>query len=457
VIRFAEATAMSVSRNAASTTTDRSGKPAAVGGPRLIERVRQTSRLLRSEGAEGISARVAQRIADRLSPPGTVSMPVTIEDLERAAQIADSGWVLPPTLPAEPGEPLTIAWVSAPPGPGSGGHTTMFRLISALEKAGHRCILYLRDRHGWALEQHERRIRAWWPWVDAEVRDAAEGIEDAHGIFATAWETAYPVLVSPARGQRFYLVQDFEPAFYPAGSEYLLAEATYRFGFHGVTAGGWLAPMLERDYGMPADPFDFGRDLSYALDPDLAPDQRNRVCFYSRPGTPRRAYELAILALELFAKRHPEVEIHFYGLESKRVPFAVTNHGLQTPEQLNALYNRSVAGLVLSATNVSLVPHEMLAAGCIPVVNDADHNRIVLDNDHVAYAPASPFELARKLSELVQRPASSRHTAAQAAAASVQNATWDEAGTTVVRIVESVVTGERAVLSARPLTTTEAS
>jgi O-antigen biosynthesis protein len=264
------------------------------------------------------------------------------------------------------------------------------------------------------------------------------------------------VLVSPARGQRFYLVQDFEPAFYPAGSEYLLAEATYRFGFHGVTAGRWLAPMLEREYGMPADAFDFGRDLSYALDGDVAPEQRDRICFYSRPGTPRRAYELAVLALELFVKHHPEVEIHFYGLESKRLPFAVTNHGLQTPEQLNALYNRSIAGLVLSATNVSLVPHEMLAAGCIPVVNDAEHNRVVLDNEHVAYAPASPFELARTLCELVERPAAERETAAHAAAASVQDASWDEAGATVVRIVESVVTGERALLGAPPLTATEA-
>jgi glycosyltransferase involved in cell wall biosynthesis len=440
-----------------STKSGRSDKTTAVGGPRLADRVRQTSRLLRSEGYEGISARIAQRIANRLSPPGTASMPVTIEDLERAAQIADSGWVLPAALPAEPGERLTIAWLSAPPGPGSGGHTTMFRLIAALEQAGHRCILYLRDRHGWALEQHEQRIRAWWPWVQAEVRDAAEGIEDAHGIFATAWETAYPVLVSPARGQRFYLVQDFEPSFYPAGSESLLAEATYRFGFHGVTAGRWLAPMLERDYGMPADPFDFGRDLSYALDPSVGPDQRNGICFYSRPGTPRRAYELAVLALELFAKRHPEVEIHFYGLEGQRLPFAVTNHGLQTPEQLNGLYNRSVAGLVLSATNVSLVPHEMLAAGCIPVVNDAEHNRVVLDNDHVAYAGASPFELARKLSELMERPAAERETAARAAAASVEGATWDDAGAAVVRIVESVVTGERALLGTSRLAVTEAS
>jgi O-antigen biosynthesis protein len=406
-----------------------------------LARIRQTRRLLRTEGYAGVAGRVADRVTSRISPAGSARLPVERADLERAAAIAAAGWELPPPLPVQPGEPLTIAWVCAPPAPGSGGHTTMFRLVSALEQAGHRCILYLRDEHGWDFEPHEKTVRSWWPWLKAEVRDAWAGIEDAHAIFATAWETAYPVLASPARGKRFYLVQDFEPAFYPAGSEYLLAEATYRFGFHGVTAGRWLSELLPRDYGMAADPFDFGRDPIYALDAAVPDDQRTGVCFYSRPGTPRRAHELALLALDLFAQRHPEVDIHLYGLEAKRLPFAATNHGLQTPQQLSELYNRCVAGLVLSATNVSLVPHEMLAAGCLPVVNDAEHNRIVLDNDHVAYAPAAPFELAAALCALVERPLAERAAAARAAAASVQDASWDDAGAAVVRIVENVVAG----------------
>jgi O-antigen biosynthesis protein len=424
------------------------GSNGAVREPGPIDRVRQTRRLLRSEGYTGIAARLADRLSNRISPPESRRMPVAKADLERAAQIAASGWRLPPPLPAAPGEPLSIAWVTAPPGPGSGGHTTMFRLISALEQAGHRCILYLRDRHGWALQQHEQRIRSWWPWVDADVRDLAEGMDHAHAIFATAWETAYPVLASPARGKRFYLVQDFEPYFYPAGSESLLAEATYRFGFHGITAGRWLAPLLEREYGMSAEHFDFGRDLTYALDSSMSATQRNGICFYSRPDTSRRAYELGVLALDLFAKRHPEVDIHLYGVKTRRLPFAATNHGLQTAEQLNSLYNRCIAGLVLSATNVSLVPHEMLAAGCVPVVNDAEHNRVVLDNAHVTYAPAAPFELAAALCALVERPASERVGAAQAAAASVESTSWDEAGAAVVRIVERVVTGSPAATCA---------
>ena len=214
------------------------------------------------------------------------------------------------------------------------------------------------------------------------------------------------MLASPARGVRFYLVQDFEPWFYPAGSEALLAEATYRFGFHGITAGRWLPRVLQDTYGMQADHFDFGCDLDrYFL--DGAPE-RSGVCFYARPNTDRRAFALGMAALDLFSASHPEVDIHLFGDPVRPPGFRAVSHGKLTPEQLNGVYNRCVAGLVLSASNVSLVPHEMLAAGCIPLVNDAEHNRLVLDNAQVAYAPATPFELAGSLAELVDRPAAER-------------------------------------------------
>jgi hypothetical protein len=52
----------------------------------------------------------------------------------------------------------------------------------------------------------------------------------------------------------------------------------------------------------------------------------------------------------------------------------------------------------------------MLACGCIPVANDAEHARIVLDNDEVRYAQATPFELAAALapSSRSTRPSASR-------------------------------------------------
>jgi hypothetical protein len=96
-------------------------------------------------------------------------------------------------------------------------------------------------------------------------------------------------------------------------------------------------------------------------------------------------------------------------------------------------------------TNVSLVPLEMLAAGCIPVVNAAAHNRVVLDNPHVRYAPPSPHELADALGAVVEAPDGAN--AARAAAASVRTASWDEAGATVEQVLlrELTTTAPRSI------------
>jgi hypothetical protein len=104
------------------------------------------------------------------------------------------------------------------------------------------------------------------------------------------------------------------------------------------------------------------------------------------------------------------------------------------------IYNRCFAGLSLSLTNVSLVPHEMLAAGCIPIVNDAAHNRLVLDNPFVRYVPAYPQALATELDALVSLR--DFDSLSQDAARSVRSATWEDAGAAVDTIFrQSLRTG----------------
>src|ERR1700730_1968012 len=157
------------------------------------------------------------------------------------------------------------------------------------------------------------------------------------------------------------------------------------------------------------------------------------LVFYARPEAARRGFELGLMAMEIFAARHPDIDlhfyVHFYGDTMGKLPFRVIDHGRVSPDELNRIYNQCYAGLSLSLTNVSLVPHEMLAAGCIPVVNEAVQNRIVLDNPFVRYAPPSPHALASELDALVLTPAF--NSLSQAAAASVHGATWDDAGATV--------------------------
>jgi len=178
---------------------------------------------------------------------------------------------------------------------------------------------------------------------------------------------------------------------------------------------------------MKADSFEFGCDTSIYR--RLEGSKRNGLVFYARPEAARRGFELGLMAMEIFAARHPEVDLHFYGEKMGKLSFQYIDHGRVSPQELNQIYNQCYAGLSLSLTNVSLVPHEMLAAGCIPVVNEAIQNRLVLDNPFVRYAPPDPHALASEMESLVID--NNFQTLSEAAAASVHSASWDDAGRTL--------------------------
>ena len=130
-----------------------------MSSPNPIQRLQQLRRLLQSEGRVGVNARLRNRAADWIAPENDFRLPVSRGDLLRAAEIAADGWELPSPLPLGSEGRLEIAWVCVPQSGGTGGFTNLVRLASALERNGHRCILYLHDRHGWSIDQHRKTMR----------------------------------------------------------------------------------------------------------------------------------------------------------------------------------------------------------------------------------------------------------------------------------------------------------
>jgi O-antigen biosynthesis protein len=399
----------------------------------VSRRYRQARRLWAEQGSQGVRDWARRAVADRLAPT-TMPLDVRPADVLAADIRVPRSWS---PLPFDREGPLVVNWVCPPPSAGSGGHTTMFRLVEHFERSGNVCRVYLYDIYGGDAAYYSSRVRKVFPGFAGEISDVVKGMADAHAVVATAWPTAYPVYADRCRGKRFYLVQDFEPWFYPLSARSVLADNTYRMGFHAITAGRFLAAKLSAEYGMATDAFDFGCDSAYHLVDGVG--VRDGIVFYAKPEAPRRAFELGLMALQLFAERHPDITIHFYGSRIGKLPFSFKDHGLLRPNELNSIYNRCFAGLSLSMTNVSLVPHEMLSAGCIPVVNDAEHNRIVLDNPFVRYAPPTPHALADALGDVVATKDFA--SLAASASASVSSASWEEAG----RIVEQSI--RRAILA----------
>jgi hypothetical protein len=335
-------------------------------------------------------------------------------------------------IPRRPvGTSLRIGWVMVPPSAGSGGHTTAFRAIEALERAGHRCTVVLYDRFDGDLAHQEAVIRRSWPNVRASVV-AAEGHEPSDALVATSWQTAHIVAKQAGPATRcFYFVQDYEPYFYPRGAEYYLAEDTYRFGFYGITAGPWLAEVLQKRFGMACSGFEFGADTDVYSYTDVP--GRDGIAFYAKRDVPRRGYALGIEVLREFARQRPTAPIHVYGDAIGSLSFPVISHGRISTTRLNEIYAQCRVGLGLSFTNVSLIPWELLACGVVPVVNDAPHNRAVLRAPDVRWAEASVPAL---VTAVVDAYDGYDARIGRRCADSVTAMSWADALATVVQAVE---------------------
>jgi O-antigen biosynthesis protein len=359
-------------------------------------------RRVRANGVRDVSRRAARRVSTTLTAKfktTELDFPLLPGDLADSTRL---NLELAPA-PVLTGRPLELAWLCTPPGPGSGGHTTLFRMLSGMEERGHHCTLLLYDRHGTDMGLAAGVIRKHWPWLKAEIAAVPARIDGFDGCVASSWETAH-VLASRARTatHRFYFIQDFEPYFYPRGSLYSLAEDTYRFGFRNIALGAMVAAALRENTGADAQVVPFGCDTTvYRLGNR---GQRHGVVFYAREAVDRRGFLLARLALEEFHQRYPEQVIHVYGdrTDDWRIPHV--HHGKLTPAELNDLYNKCIAGLAMSFTNISLVAEEMLACGMTPVVNDHPFARADLPSESVRWAAATPGALADALCQLVGEP-----------------------------------------------------
>lgn len=337
---------------------------------------------------------------------------------------------------------LNIAWVLSPISAGSGGQNTITRFVRHLQAAGHSVTIYIYEAIHPQQASVAQDILLNSFRTDVKVLPIAD-YSDADALIATGWETAYPVFNLKTSAHKFYFIQDYEPLFYGLGSMAVLAQNTYRFNFYGITAGRWLSHKVTSEFGMQADHFDFGVDLDI-YKPAAMPKKKKKICFYARPVTERRAFELGVIALDVFYKKHPEYEIEFFGwdVSEYKIPFPYINRGILSHSDLAELFQESAACLVLSLTNVSLLPLELLASGCVPVMNDGDNNRMVLgENKYIRYTGSSPIELANGICEAVENKNLQKD--AEAASTNVNDRSWDASYKKVEQILMREVTGDK--------------
>jgi O-antigen biosynthesis protein len=348
--------------------------------------------------------------------------------------------------------PLTIAWVVPPWQIGSGGHTTIFRLIRQLEQRGHACSIHLFDS-----EQQEGRsggelrdeIREHFVEIDAPVFRDLSRWTGADVAVATEWRTAFPVRDLPGCREKIYLVQDDEPQFYATSAQSIWAEESYRMGYRCVAYTPWMADILREKWGLEARYFECGTDLDvyrFAGEDGRRPEL---VAVYARRDTERRAVELALAGLATAFERRPSLRVVAFGSNlGVTGPLPLEDRGVRRPEELAELYREASVGVVFSLTTHSLVAHEMMASG-LPVVE--------LDGDNVTRALGESGEVVEladrtpdSIADAVERLLDDRERAGAMAARArefVEERTWDRAGDQLETALREFLSTPRSVES----------
>jgi GT2 family glycosyltransferase len=296
-----------------------------------------------------------------------------------------------------------------------GGIYTILRFAEYFSGKGIRSRFVLYDSPAILESDVTAKIQAGFPQMrDFEVfirrRPDVNVIPYADISIATLWTSAYRLLQFRHTRGKFYFIQDYEPLFYPAGSSYALAEATYRFGFHGIINSPGLYNFIADNYDIQADYFVPAVDHAVFFPSDKSFEEKERklkLFFYGRPQHDRNAFDLAIAtAKKIKAHMGHRIEIVSAGSDWSPADFGVSgiiqNLGLISYHETAELYRTCDFGLILMFTkHTSYLPLELMASGAIVIANhNQAHTWLLRDGANCIVVEPSPTFITEKLVQL---------------------------------------------------------
>jgi hypothetical protein len=227
--------------------------------------------------------------------------------------------------------------------------------------------------------------------VPAEGREQASlAVAEGDRFIATSWWTAHIArdilrqqrdLFSEASPAFIYLIQDYEPGFYPWSARYVLAEQTYRdpsiyvpvfntrlLKDHSVRLG------LVSDDALHFDPV-INEGVQDSLRNRSASRER-QVLVYGRPTVERNAFPLVVMSLRRLVASRDVSKWRFVSVGEAHAPVALGEDkvlgslGKLSIDEYGEQLGKSFAGLSLMVSpHPSYPPLEMAAAGMRVVTN----------------------------------------------------------------------------------------
>lgn len=242
----------------------------------------------------------------------------------------------------------------------------------------------------------------------------------------TIWWSAYCVQNEYANWndlglepQKFiYLIQDYEPGFYPWSTRYMLADSTYRPEFKQI---GIFNSKLLRDYFVDggytfSETFCFDPVLNPALNERLqslggkAP-KRKKILIYGRPNTDRNAFEIIVEGLRMWIDSDPSSaawDIVSAGEEFEPIYLGngrcLSSLGKLTLGEYADVLSDSYIGISLMVSpHPSYPPLEMAAFGMHVITNSFGNKNLEsfsVDGNIISLERLSPHTIAESISLL---------------------------------------------------------
>lgn len=243
-------------------------------------------------------------------------------------------------------------------------------------------------------------------------------------FLATGWWTAYTV-ADIIRWQKkvyggdfnplVYLIQDYEPGFYPWSSRYMLADSTYRMEIptfaifnSNLLQQHFLLNNYEFDKSWCFDPVLNGK-LAEFLPTEKEIQKKRKIVIYARPNTERNAFALIVMALRKWTELYADAmkwEIIAAGETFEPVAISkditLKSVGKLTLEAYAKVMLEAYAGISLMVSpHPSYPPLEMATFGAKTITNCYANKDLKCFNENiVSLKSCSPLQIAQKLAEI---------------------------------------------------------
>jgi O-antigen biosynthesis protein len=297
-------------------------------------------------------------------------------------------------------ETSRMNWLIVPISPEGGGAKTISRFIKFFDELEIKQNVLIWTATGIIDLDGQKEIWRNHLGINEKIGIMPYKSEEVDGfVIATAWQTAIPSMMLAEKNRRLYFIQDDERTFEAVGdSSNLVQMAIQEFSF-AITAGPWLERIAIESGISASTHFNFAADKIYSSGKNR---KENTLVCYFQPGKPRRMSALLMATLDVLCTIKPEIEIILVGGGiSSTVNRNIRNLGVLLPIDLATVYNSSSVGLVLSATNASLIPYEMRACGVGVVTNVGEHSEWLGNDLGIKYVAADPILLANAICEIL--------------------------------------------------------